>query len=43
MNTLNKVREIIDDVKLPSFIEEIDSIRKVLKDADIDLHLKIKN
>ncbi|MGG7071239.1 sensor histidine kinase [Staphylococcus aureus] len=33
--SLNKVREIIDDVKLPSFIEEIDSIRKVLKDADI--------
>ncbi len=29
--SLNKVREIIDDVKLPSFIEEIDSIRKSFK------------
>ncbi len=40
--SLNKVREIIDDVKLPSFIEEIDSIRKVLKDADIDFTFENK-
>lgn len=33
---LNKVWEIIDDVKLLLFIEEIDSICKVLKDVDID-------
>ncbi|CDR50131.1 sensor histidine kinase [Staphylococcus schweitzeri] len=33
--SLNKVREIIDDIKLPSFIEEIESICKILKDADI--------
>lgn len=33
---LNKVWEIIDDIKLLLFIEEIDSISKVLKDVDID-------
>ncbi|SGX53062.1 sensor histidine kinase [Staphylococcus argenteus] len=40
--SLNKVREIIDDIKLPSFIEEIDSIGKVLKDADIDFTFENK-
>ena len=30
--SLNKVREIIDDIRLPSFIEEIESICKILKD-----------
>ncbi|EGQ0540288.1 sensor histidine kinase [Staphylococcus aureus] len=40
--SLNKVREIIDDIRLPSFIEEIESICKILKDADIQFTFENK-
>ena len=40
--TLNKVRSIVDDLKVQSFEEEVSSVETILRDANLKFIFKIK-
>lgn len=42
LETLNKVRTIIDDLKVQSFEEEVLSVESILHDANLNFIFKIK-